>query len=78
MKYLIIYAIFAFLVSCADDTGDEQHSASQRIARAIFWPVTLRSWFISQNGRLHRLLTIMWIVLIGGWFASLLSDRLHI
>lgn len=75
MKYVLMYAAMAYLISCADDCGDSTHTIAQRIVRAIVWPVTLNQWFRSHNGRLHRLLTILWIALISGWFLSLIADR---
>jgi hypothetical protein len=76
MKYLIMYLAMVYIVACADHTGEDEHTVEQRIVRAAFWPVTLTSWFSSQNGRLHRLLNILWCVLIAGWFLSLMADRL--
>jgi hypothetical protein len=67
-----------YIVACADNVKDngDTHSFEQRIVRAAFWPVTVTSWFSSQNGRLHRMLNILWCVLIAGWFFSLMADRL--
>ena len=80
MKFVIMYAVLIYLVSCADDSEDHDnnHTREQKIIRAFFWPITLNSWFRSQNGRLHRLLNILWTVLIAGWFLSLLWDRIKI
>lgn len=72
----IIYLAILYIVACADDCGDNCHTTNQRIARAIFWPLTVTSWFRTQNIRLHRLLNILWTVLIAGWFISLLADRI--
>lgn len=75
MKFLFMYIALAYLVSCADDVGDDQHTPRQRLLRAIAFPVTLNSWFRSNNGRLHRFLTLLWIALIMGWSLSLIADR---
>lgn len=76
MKFIVMYAMMLFIIACADDTGDESHTIIQRVLRALFWPLTLTSFFRSQNIRLHRLLNILWCVLIAGWFLSLMADRL--
>lgn len=78
MKYAIMYSTMAFLVWCADDVKDhlDIHTFSERFVRTLFWPLTLISWFRSQNGRMHRFLNILWIVLISGWLLSLMADRL--
>lgn len=75
MKFILIYAIMAFLVHCADDIGNG-HTTEQRLTRAAFWPITLQSWFRKHPQQLHRLLLIMWVVLISGWAVTLLLDRL--
>lgn len=76
MKWLLIYLAMVYTVACADDVGDKSHKPYQRVIRAIIWPLTITSWFRSQNVRLHRLLNILWTVLIAGWFLSLMVDRL--
>lgn len=78
MKYIIMYLSIIYIIFCADDIGEplDSHTGFQRIGRAIAWPVTLTSWFRSQSIRLHRLLTILWCILILGWLLSLLADRL--
>lgn len=75
IKFLIIDAIMMYIVACSDINGDT-HTPGQRVARALFWPITLTSWFINQPAKLHRLLNILWILLISGWFVSLIWDRL--
>jgi hypothetical protein len=77
MKFIVMYLIVVYVVWCADDVeGDEDHSNFQRWIRSILFPITLTSWFRSNNERLHRLLTILWTLLIFGWGLSLLADRL--
>lgn len=77
MKYFLMYFVLLFIVACADSDCDygDNHSFTQKIIRAVFWPITITSWFKSQNGRMHRLLNILWCMLIGGWLLSLISDR---
>lgn len=75
MKYLLMNAVMVYVVACADGV-DGKHSFWDRIGRALLWPVTVTSWFVTQNIRLHRLLNILWTILIAGWFLSLLADRL--
>lgn len=74
-KYLVMYFAMAYIVACADDAGDDEHSLEHRIVRAAFWPITVTNWFRHQGIRLNRMLTILWIVLISGWFLSLIADR---
>lgn len=73
MNLLIMYVIF-----CADDVNEpgDSHSSLERIGRTIFWPLTITEWFRTNNQRLHRLLTILWTILISGWLLSLMADRL--
>jgi hypothetical protein len=78
MKYIFMYIALLYIVACADDVTDhgDTHSTRERIVRAILWPKTVTSWFRTQNIRLHRMLNILWCVLIAGWFFSLMADRL--
>lgn len=78
LKYFLMYTIFSYIIACADDVNDSgnDHSKKQRILRIIFWPLTVTSFFRSQNIRLHRLLNILWCVLIAGWLLSLMADKL--
>lgn len=76
MKWSLMYLAMVYIVACADDVGDKTHSLRQRVFRAAVWPLTLTSWFRSQNIRLHRLLNILWAILITGWLLSLMADRL--
>lgn len=75
---LVMYALMVYIVACADAVQEpgNMHLVSSRVIRAVAWPVTLTSWFVTQNIRLHRLLNILWAVLIGGWFLSLVADKL--
>lgn len=78
MKFILMYLVMVYIVACADNIKDpgDTHPVLHRIVRAVTWPVTLTSWFSTQNIRLHRLLNILWTILIGGWFLSLMADRL--
>lgn len=76
LHLLIINLVIMYIVACADDVGDATHRAHQRVLRVVLWPLTVTSWFRTQNIRLHRMLNILWTVLIAGWFVSLLIDRL--
>lgn len=73
MNLLIMYVIF-----CADDVNEpgDSHTLIERIGRTILWPFTITEWFRTNNQRLHRLLTILWTILISGWLLSLMADRL--
>jgi hypothetical protein len=75
MKFILMYSIVIYIVSCADD-DDGSHNLLQRIVRSVLWPITITSWFRSGNERLHRMLTILWCILILGWLLSLIYDRI--
>lgn len=78
MKFLLMYAAMIYIIACADDVKEpgDSHPKLNRFIRAIIWPVTLTSWFRTQNCRLHRVLNILWTLLIGGWLLSLIADKL--
>lgn len=78
MKFLFIYLAMVYVVACADDVKEpgDSHPKLNRIIRAAGWPLTLTSWFRTQNIRIHRTLNILWTLLIGSWFLSLIWDRL--
>lgn len=76
MKYTLIYIALFYVVACADSVEGDQHSPIHRFYRALFWPWTVTNWFTSQNCRLHRLLNILWVLLVSGWLISLMADRL--
>lgn len=76
MKYFVMYVLMLYVVACADSVDDLCHSTKNRVLRGLFWPITLTNWFITGNMRLHRLLNILWCMLISGWLLSLLADRL--
>lgn len=72
-----MYLSLMYIVFCADDVENgDVHTIGQKIGRVILWPLTITSWFRCQNIRLHRMLNILWCVLIIGWFLSLMSDKL--
>lgn len=73
MNLLVMY-----IIACADDVDDpdDSHTVAARAARVLFWPLTITEWFRTGNQRVHRLLTILWTILISGWLLSLMADRL--
>jgi hypothetical protein len=78
MKYPLMYLGMMYITSCADAVSDygDKYTWGQRAINAVLWPLTLTSWFCSQNIKLHRLLNILWCVLIAGWLIALMADRL--
>lgn len=76
MKYTLMYLALTYIVACADSVEDDSHSLRHRLYRALLWPWTVTNWFKSQNQRLHRLLNILWVLLVSGWLISLMADRL--
>lgn len=77
MKWFYIYMAFWYIVYCAEDVPDFQdHTKTQKIIRATLWPITVTQWFRLQSQKLHRMLNILWCVLISGWLISLMMDRL--
>jgi hypothetical protein len=75
---LFVEATAAFIVACSDAVGDDQHTARERVVRAVFWPATLWVWFTHRNlPKLARFGAIVWLLLTAGWLLSLESDRLH-
>jgi hypothetical protein len=78
MKWVVMNFVIMYVIFCADDVNehDDWHTIGHRVLRAIVWPVTVTQWFRRQNIRVHRLLTILWILLVAGWFFSLMADRL--
>ena len=74
---LLVEAVAAFIVACADAVGDDHHTVRERVVRAIFWPATLWLWFTRRNmPKLARFGAIVWLMLTSGWLLSLESDRL--
>lgn len=78
MKWFWLNLLVMYVIACADDVDDpdDTHTRPERIARVILWPRTITEWFRTGNQRLHRLLTILWTILISGWLLSLMADRL--
>ncbi len=75
---LLVEAVAAFIVACADAVGDESYSVSQRVGRAVLWPATLWIWFTRRNlPKLARFGAIVWLLLTSGWLLSLESDRIR-
>ena len=74
---LLVEAVAAFIVACADAVGDDRHTVSERVLRAVFWPATLWVWFTHRNlPKLARFGAIVWLLLTAGWLLSLEADRL--
>jgi len=76
MKWILVYIAMAYITFCANDVEYEPQSIAQQLTRSLLWPWTLTVWFRSQSARLHRLLNILWCVLIAGWLMTLMLDRL--
>lgn len=72
-----MYSAMIYVIACADNVKEpgNTHPRLKRLIRAILWPATLTSWFQTQNIRLHRVLNILWTLLIGGWLLSLMADK---
>jgi hypothetical protein len=76
MKWVVMNTVITYAVACADfNEYDDSHTKPWKVMRAVFWPITVTCWLRSQSIRTHRLLTIMWILLISGWLLSLVADR---
>ena len=74
---LLVEAVAAFIVACADAVGEDTHTARERVVRAVFWPPTLWVWFTHRDlPKLARFGAIVWLFLTAGWLLSLESDRL--
>jgi hypothetical protein len=78
MFLLIVEAMLAFIVVCADSVGEERpRPPLQRVARALLWPATVWVWFTHRSvPKLARLGAIVWLLLTGGWLIALLYDVL--
>jgi len=75
---LLVEAVAAFIVACADAVGDDHHTVRERVVRAVFWPATLWVWFTHRNmPKLARFGAIVWLLLTAGWLISLEADRLN-
>jgi hypothetical protein len=75
---LLVWAMVAFFVGSADSVGEEvPRPLRQRMARAVFWPVTVWVWFTHRSvPKLTRLGAIVWLFLTSGWLLALQFDRL--
>jgi hypothetical protein len=78
MFWLLVEAVLAFIVGCADSVGEEMpRPALQRVLRALLWPLTVWVWFTHRSvPKLARLGAIVWLLLTGGWLLALQFDRL--
>src|SRR3954453_8544319 len=75
---LLVEAVAAFIVACADAVGDDHHTVRERVVRAVLWPATLWVWFTHRNlPKLARFGAIVWLMLTAGWLLSLESDRVN-
>jgi len=75
---LVVEAVAAFIVACADAVGDDQRTVRERLLRAVLWPFTLWVWFTRREmPKLARFGAIVWLLLTAGWLLSLESDRLN-
>ena len=75
---LLVEAVAAFIVACADAVGEDTHTVRERVVRAVFWPPTLWVWFTHRDlPKLARFGAIVWLLLTAGWLLSLESDRVH-
>jgi hypothetical protein len=68
-----------FVVFCSDSVGeDPRRPLSQRLIRAVCWPITLTRWFTRRNlAKLARFGAIIWLLVTTGWLLSLERDRIH-
>ena len=73
----LIEATLAFVVFCADAVGEERRSLSERLLRAVLWPLTLGRWFTHRNlAKLGRFGAVVWFLVTSGWLLTLEYDRL--
>ena len=70
---LVVEALMAFMVGCADSVGEEERRTPvQRALRAVLWPVTMWVWFTRRSvPKLTRFGAIVWLFLTTGWLLAL-------
>ena len=70
---IVVEALLAFIVACADGVGEEERrSPVQRVLRAVFWPATVWVWFTHRSiPKLTRFGAIVWLMLTSGWLLAL-------
>jgi hypothetical protein len=75
--WILAELTLAFVVFCADSVGDEGRPVGERVARALFWMVTLTRWFTHRNlAKLGRFGAVVWFLVTMGWLLTLEYDRL--
>ena len=74
---VLVQLTLAFIVLCADSLPDgPPRRLSERLVRAILWPVTLGRWFTHRNfPKLGRFVAIVWLLTTIGWLVTLEYDR---
>ncbi len=77
IAWVLIELTLAFIVFCADSVGEEKRRASERLARALLWMVTVTQWFTHRNlVKLGRFGAVVWFLVTTGWLLTLIYDRL--
>ena len=75
--WVLIELTLAFIVLCADSVGEEKRRPTERVARAVFWMVTVTQWFTHRNlVKLGRFGAVVWFLVTTGWLLTLIYDRL--
>lgn len=75
--WVLIELTLAFIVFCADSVGEERRRPTERLARALFWFVTVTQWFTHRNlVKLGRFGAVVWFLVTTGWLLTLIYDRL--
>ena len=73
----VVEVTLAFILFCADSVGDDRRPAGERLARAVFWMVTLTRWFTHRNVlKLGRFGAVVWFLVTTGWLITLEYDRI--
>ena len=75
--WLMVELTLALVVFCADSIDEERRPLGERVARAVFWMVTLTRWFTRRNvAKLGRFGAVVWFLVTTGWLITLEYDRL--
>jgi len=73
---LLVEVALAAVVLCADASGEEGRSWTERLVRALLWMVTLTRWLTHRNvPKLGRFAAIVWFLVTTGWLLTLEYDR---
>lgn len=78
---LVIQGTLGFVVFTASTAVHERPNLGRRVLGAVFWPVTLYSWFSNPTeilGRMGRFGMHVWFLVTFGWMVSFLDDRVHV